>query len=87
MLKTVQWMEAHEACVIIGFAVIMAVSLVIFYAPGGNKRSGLTRHEGRRLAEVGGEEVTVGDLSTLKESYMQSSAARSAAQLAATSAF
>lgn len=71
MLKQFSRMERTRSLVIVGFAVIMAVSLVIFYAPGGNNAAGSPAMKAEVLARVGGEDVTVGDLSTLKESYMQ----------------
>ncbi|HEX8651677.1 MAG TPA: peptidyl-prolyl cis-trans isomerase [Pyrinomonadaceae bacterium] len=71
MLKMFSRMEQTRKLTIIGFAVIMAVSLVIFYAPGRNSAVGSPAINSEVLAKVGGEEVTVGDLTTLKESYKQ----------------
>jgi peptidyl-prolyl cis-trans isomerase D len=71
MLKQFSRMERTRSLVIIGFAIMMAVSLVIFYAPGRNSAADSPAMNAEVLAKVGGEEVTVGDLSTLKESYMQ----------------
>jgi peptidyl-prolyl cis-trans isomerase D len=71
MLKLFSRMERTRSLIIIAFAAVMAVSLVIFYAPGRNSAAGSPATKAEVLAKVGGEEVTVGDLSTLKESYMQ----------------
>ena len=71
MLKMFSRMEQTRKLTIIGFAGIMAVSLVIFYAPGRNNAVGSPAISSEVLAKVGGEEVTVGDLTTLKESYKQ----------------
>ncbi|MGB7923584.1 MAG: peptidyl-prolyl cis-trans isomerase [Pyrinomonadaceae bacterium] len=71
MLKLFSRMERTRSLIIIGFAVLMTVSLVIFYAPGRNSAAGSPATKAEVLAKVGSEEVTVGDLSTLKESYMQ----------------
>ena len=71
MLKMFSRMEKTRKLTIIGFAFIMAVSLVIFYAPGRNSAAGAPATSTEVLAKVGGEEVTVGDLNTLKESYRQ----------------
>lgn len=71
MLKLFSRMERTRSLVIIGFAAIMAVSLVMFYAPGRNSAVGSPAANAEVLAKVGGEEITVGDLSTLKEGYMQ----------------
>ena len=64
-------MEQTRKLTIIGFAILMAVSLVIFYAPGRNSAAGTPAVSTEVLAKVGNEEVTVGDLTTLKEGYKQ----------------
>nr|MBA3806540.1 SurA N-terminal domain-containing protein [Acidobacteriota bacterium] len=70
MLKFFSRLERTRGLIIVGFAIMMAVSLVIFYAPGRNANATpATNNE--VLATVGGEDVTVGDLQTLKDSYMQ----------------
>jgi peptidyl-prolyl cis-trans isomerase D len=70
MLKFFSRLERTRGLIIVGFAIMMAVSLVIFYAPGRNANATpATNNED--LASVGSEDVTVGDLQTLKESYMQ----------------
>jgi peptidyl-prolyl cis-trans isomerase D len=70
MLKFFSRLERTRGLIIVGFAIMMAVSLVIFYAPGRNANATpATNNE--VLATVGREEVTVGDLQTLKDSYMQ----------------
>jgi peptidyl-prolyl cis-trans isomerase D len=71
MLKLFSRMERTRSLLVIGFAAFMAITLVVFYAPGGNNVAGSPATRAEVLAEVGGEDVTVGDLSTLKESYMQ----------------
>ena len=72
MLKQLSRLERTRNLVIIGFAVLMAVSLVIFYAPGRSRGSNVEPARSTEvLAKVGGEEVTVGDLTQLKQTYQQ----------------
>jgi peptidyl-prolyl cis-trans isomerase D len=71
MLKQFSRLERTRNYIIIGFAVMMAISLIIFYAPGSNRASTEPAKSTELLARVGGEDITVGDLATLKESYAQ----------------
>ncbi len=67
MLKFFSRMERTRNFVLILFALIMVLSLVLFYAPSQNTVQGnLTRDE-TTVAKVGGEQVTIGDLATQKE--------------------
>src|SRR5215210_2109501 len=70
MLKFFSRLERTRGLIIVAFAIMMAVSLVIFYAPGRNANATPATNT-EVLATVGGEDVTVGDLQTLKDSYMQ----------------
>lgn len=54
-------MERTRSLIIVGFAVLMAVSLVVFYAPGRNAGTGAAS-DTEVLATVGSEEITVADL-------------------------
>lgn len=69
MLKQFSRMKRAHKWVLLFLAALMGVSLVAFYAPSGNpaNASGATKSE--VLAEVGGDEVTVGDLDRIKENY------------------
>ena len=71
MLKQLSRLERTRSLIIIGFAVLMAVSLVIFYAPGRNTAALTPARSTEVLAEVSGEEITVGDLTTSKENLQQ----------------
>ncbi len=70
MLKFFSRMERTRGLIIVVFAIMMAVSLVIFYAPNRNA-SATPANNNEVLATVDGEDVTVGDMQTLKDSYMQ----------------
>ena len=69
MLKQFSRMRRAHKWVLLFLAALMGLSLVVFYAPSGNPAtaSGATKSE--VLAEVGDDEVTVGDLDRIKENY------------------
>jgi len=71
MLKQLSRLERTRNIIIIGFAVLMAVSLVIFYAPGRNSGNLEPAKDTSVVAKVGGDEITVAEVSRLKENYMQ----------------
>ena len=70
MLKQLGRLERTRSIIIIGFAVLMAVSLIVFYAPGrtSNVEAGKSTEV---VATVGGDEITVGQLAQLRENYLQ----------------
>ena len=71
MLKQLGRLERTRNIVILGFAVLMAVSLIVFYAPG---RSASTIDPARStevVAKVGSDSITVADLARIRENYMQ----------------
>ncbi|MDT4955996.1 MAG: peptidyl-prolyl cis-trans isomerase [Acidobacteriota bacterium] len=61
MLKYLSKMERTRSLIIVGFAVLMAVSLVVFYAPARNATSGASQGT-EVLATVGSDDITVGDV-------------------------
>ncbi|HEV2914157.1 MAG TPA: SurA N-terminal domain-containing protein [Pyrinomonadaceae bacterium] len=71
MLKFFSRQERTRNLILVVFAIIMAVSLVIFYAPGRNSASATPATNTEVLARVGSDDVTVGDLQLIKDSYMQ----------------
>lgn len=70
MLKQLGRLERTRSIIIVGFAVLMAVSLVLFYAPGRNTNVEPAKST-EVLAKVGSDEITVAALAQLKENYMQ----------------
>ncbi|HEV2883210.1 MAG TPA: SurA N-terminal domain-containing protein [Pyrinomonadaceae bacterium] len=70
MLKQLGRLERTRSIIIIGFAVLMAVSLVVFYAPGrtGNVEASRSTEV---VATVGSDEITVAEVARLRENYMQ----------------
>jgi peptidyl-prolyl cis-trans isomerase D len=71
MLKLLSRMERTRGIIIVGFAILMAVSLVIFYAPGRNSSNVEPAKSTEVVAKVGKEEITVAEVARLKENYLQ----------------
>jgi peptidyl-prolyl cis-trans isomerase D len=71
MLKQLGRLERTRNIIIVGFAVIMAVSLIFFYAPGRSARYLDPSRNTEVIAKVAGDEITVADLSRLRENYQQ----------------
>src|SRR5436305_4268666 len=63
MLKFLSKMERTRSLIIVGFAILMAVSLVVFYAPGRNSASRADTGT-EVLAKVGSDDITVADLTS-----------------------
>jgi len=71
MLKQLSKLERTRGVIIIGFAVLMAVSLVIFYAPGRNAANLDPAKNSSVVAKVGSAEITVADIAQIRENYKQ----------------
>ena len=71
MLKQLSRLKHTRRIVIVGFAFIMAISLIVFYAPGRNASTVDPSRDTTTVAKVNGEEITVADVARLKENYMQ----------------
>ena len=88
MLKQLGKLERTRNIIILGFAVLMAISLVVFYAPG---RSATTLNPLRNtevVAKVGSASITVADVARVRENYAQMFGGRvSLAQLGGTKRF
>jgi peptidyl-prolyl cis-trans isomerase D len=70
MLKQLGRLERTRSIIIVGFAVLMAVSLIFFWTPGRGGNVAATKNTAV-LAKVGSEEITVAQLARLKENYAQ----------------
>ncbi len=69
MLKALSRLERTRNIVILLFAVLMAVSLVIFYAPG-RSSSGLDPSKNMEVvAKVGSASITISDVARVRENY------------------
>lgn len=71
MLKQLSKLERTRGVIIIGFAVLMAVSLVIFYAPGRNASTLDPAKNTAVVAKVGSTEITIADVAQIRENYRQ----------------
>ena len=71
MLKQLARLERTRKYVILGFAVLMAVSLIIFYAPGRTARNIDPSKNTEVVAKVGADRITVADLALIRENYQQ----------------
>lgn len=71
MLKQLSRLERTRSIIIIGFALMMAVSLIIFYAPGRNSAAVPAAKNTEVLARVGPDEITVADLARFKENMQK----------------
>src|ERR1044072_5042984 len=71
MLKQLSRLERTRNIVILGFAILMAVSLIVFYAPGRNTSALDPRRNTEVVAKVGSDSITVADLARVRENYAQ----------------
>src|SRR5215213_7144278 len=71
MLKQLSRLERTRNIVILGFAVLMAVSLIVFYAPGRSASNIDPSRNTEVVAKVGSDTITVADLARVKENVMQ----------------
>ncbi len=71
MLKQLGRLERTRSIIIIGFALLMAVSLIVFYAPGRTAQYLDPSRNTEVIAKVAGDEITVADLAQLRENYQQ----------------
>ncbi len=70
MLKQFARLERTRSIIIVGFVLIMAASLIVFYAPRSAQYLDPMRNT-EVLAKVAGDEITVADLARLRENYQQ----------------
>src|ERR1051326_4702239 len=71
MLKQLGRLERTRNIVILLFAVLMAVSLVIFYAPGRTASNIDPTRNTEVVAKVGSATITVADIARIRENYAQ----------------
>ena len=71
MLKQLGRLERTRNIVILGFAVLMAVSLIVFYAPGRSANNLDPTRNTEVIAKVGSDRITVADLAAVRENYTQ----------------
>ena len=67
MLKQLSKFERTSKVLILGFVILMAVSLVLFFRPGGSGSSIEPAKSAEVVATVGGEDITLGEFATQKQ--------------------
>ena len=88
MLKQLGRLERTRNIVILLFAVLMAVSLVIFYAPGRTANNLDPTRNTEVVAKVGSANITIADVARIRENYAQMFGSRiSLAQLGGNKRF
>jgi peptidyl-prolyl cis-trans isomerase D len=71
MLKKLARLERTRNIIILGFAVLMAVSLVIFYAPQRGASNIDPSKNTEVIAKVGSDTITVAELARMRDNMMQ----------------
>lgn len=71
MLKQLGRLERTRNIVILGFAILMAVSLVFFYAPGRSAAIPDPTRSSEVVAKVGSDNITVAELARTREGMIQ----------------
>jgi peptidyl-prolyl cis-trans isomerase D len=71
MLKQLSRLKHTRRIIILGFVLLMAVSLIVFYGPGRNSSNIEPGKNNAVVAKVGREEITVASVAQLKDNYMQ----------------
>lgn len=71
MLKQLSRLERTRNIVIVGFAILMAVSLVFFFAPGRSASNIDPTRNTEVVAKVGSARITVADVARIRENYAQ----------------
>lgn len=69
MLKQLGRLERTRNIVILGFVILMAVSLVFFYAPGRSAGSIDPTRDTETVAKVGSNAISVADIARVRQSY------------------
>src|SRR5919107_2288648 len=71
MLKQLGRLERTRNIIILGFAVLMAVSLIFFYAPGRSVTTIDPAKSTEVVAKVGSHNITVAELARMRDNMMQ----------------
>src|SRR5947207_15724743 len=71
MLKQLSKFERTSKVLILGFVALMAVSLVLFFRPGGGTSALEPTKSSEVVASVGGDDITLGEFATQKQNVQQ----------------
>src|SRR5258705_1108628 len=70
MLKQLSRLKHTSRIIVLGFVLLMGVSLIFFYAPRNTSNAEPSRSTAL-VAKVGGDEITVAEVTRLKDNYLQ----------------
>jgi len=70
MLKQLSRLKHTSRIIVLGFVLLMGVSLIFFYAPRNTSNAEPSRSTAL-VAKVGGDAITVAEVTRLKENYLQ----------------
>jgi peptidyl-prolyl cis-trans isomerase D len=70
MLKQLSRLKHTSRIIVLGFVLLMGVSLIFFYAPRNTNNAEPSRSTAV-VAKVGGDEITVAEVTRLKDNYLQ----------------
>lgn len=71
MLKALGRLERTRNIVIMGFALLMALSLILFYGPGRSRTTIDPSKNTEAVAKVGSDTITVAELARMRDNIMQ----------------
>src|SRR5256885_11979307 len=83
MLKQLSKFERTSKVLILGFVALMAVSLVLFFRPGGGTLALEPTKSSEVVASVGGDDITLGEFATQKQN-LQAQFSRFGGQISLT---
>ncbi|HET8781394.1 MAG TPA: SurA N-terminal domain-containing protein, partial [Pyrinomonadaceae bacterium] len=69
MLKQLGRLERTRNILILGFAILMAVSLIVFYAPGRSATTIDPTRNTETVAKVGSNSISVADIARVRQNY------------------
>ena len=76
MLKQLGRLERTRNIVILGFAILMAVSLIVFYAPGRTASNLDPSRNTEVVAKVGSQSITIADIARSRENFLRMTGGR-----------
>src|SRR4026207_1289489 len=76
MLKQLGRLERTRNIIILGFAILMAVSLIFFYAPGRTASNLDPSRNTEVVAKVGSQTITIADIVRSRENFLRMTGGR-----------
>jgi len=69
MLKQLGRLKRTHSIIVFGFAIVMAVSLIVFYAPGRSAGNIDPTRNTETVAKVGSNAISVADIARVRQNY------------------